>query len=57
MTGGAFKAVFMHSISRSFRVDIVDVSSSVHSILLCFILMLVDIDQYNKVYSINEQHC
>ena len=47
----------MHSVARTIRVYVVDVSSSVHSILLSFILMLVDIDPYNKVYRINEQHC
>lgn len=47
----------MHSVARAIRIYVVDVSSSVHSILLCFILMLVGIDAYNKVYMLNEQHC
>lgn len=53
MTGGAFKAVLVHSVSRTIRIYVVDVCSSIHSILLCFILMLVGIDSYSKVYMLN----
>lgn len=53
MAGGAFKAVLVHSVSRAIRVYVVDISSGIHSILLCFILMLVGIDSYIKVYMLN----